>query len=236
MTQRYGSPINDDPGTGALTGSSITLNDFHLDSPFSKSAAISGMQAHLFPKLGRLRRWRQYSNYLHFQDARYHTTSPRHQASKPFPKPKPSRSILPPTKPRKSRQIPHKVPQARQTDGTRWSGWRTRWHDWATEYRYFLYAIVLFASGITVFCSYSLQRVPITGRLQLDLIPHWVAVRIEKSERKKEEELREDLMKCSFGSDHPGMQGVNLIFNRLIRASGLDNRDWDFRVVLAPSE
>ena len=87
-----------------------------------------------------------------------------------------------------------------------------------------------------MFCSYSLQRVPITGRMQLNLIPHWVAVRTEKSKRKEEEELREELIKCSFGSDHPGMQGVNLIFNRLIRASGLDDRDWEFRVVLAPSE
>lgn len=85
-------------------------------------------------------------------------------------------------------------------------------------------------------CYFALQRVPVTGRWQLDYIPHWVAVRMGKSEREEHERLRPMLMKFSLGSDDPGMQGIVTIFNRLIRASGLDDRDWEFRVVLDPSE
>ncbi len=59
---------------------------------------------------------------------------------------------------------------------------------------------------------------------------------MKKSMREKEKQIRPWLMKNSWGSERPEMQGVLEIFNRLLRASGLDDRDWEFRVVLNPSE
>lgn len=72
--------------------------------------------------------------------------------------------------------------------------------------------------------------------MQLDLIPKWVAKRMEKSELEKDKELRKELTKFWFESDHPGMQQIDLMFSRLVRASGLDDRDWEVRIVRAPSE
>ena len=46
------------------------------------------------------------------------------------------------------------------------------------------------------------------------------------------EHLRRDLSNSLF----PGSQDVNNVFNRLVRASGLDDRDWEVCVVLAPCE
>ena len=95
---------------------------------------------------------------------------------------------------------------------------------------------MVLVSGSTILCCAALQPVPITGRRQLDFIPRWVANKIEDFQRAEEDKEREALKMCSWGSDHPGMQGATLMFNRLVYTSGLDDRDWDFRVVLAPSE
>lgn len=94
----------------------------------------------------------------------------------------------------------------------------------------------MFVAGIAIYCYFAVERVPITGRRQLDLIPQWLAVRMEKSKREEEEVLRENIKDCLWHSDHPGMQAVNLVFSRLVRTSGLDDRDWDLRVVRAPGE
>ena len=99
-----------------------------------------------------------------------------------------------------------------------------------------MYTFVIFISGTTIFCSFALRRVPITGRWQLDFIPRWFVRWTEKSKLAEEEKLREELRKFSLDSNHPSMQEFNSIFKRLVRASGLDDRDWDFRVVLAPSK
>lgn len=59
---------------------------------------------------------------------------------------------------------------------------------------------------------------------------------MKKSEREENDELRKSIENCTWHSDHPYMQDVNLVFSRLVCASGLDDRDWDLRVVRAPSE
>ena len=110
--------------------------------------------------------------------------------------------------------------------------------DWATgHHRYIVYGgFLIFFGGSTIYCSFSLQRVPITGRVQLDLIPNWVAKRIEKSELEDVKELRKEMAEFWFESDHPDMQEIDLIFSRLVCASGLDDRNWEVRVIQAPSE
>ena len=59
---------------------------------------------------------------------------------------------------------------------------------------------------------------------------------MEESECEEEEELRTRIKNSVLSSDHPYMQDINMVFSRLVRASGLDDRDWDLRVVWAPSE
>lgn len=43
------------------------------------------------------------------------------------------------------------------------------------------------------------------------------------------------MAKFWLDSDHPGMQQIDMMFSRLIRASGLDDRDWEVRIVRAPT-
>ena len=125
---------------------------------------------------------------------------------------------------------------ARQTDDSRRSLSKRGWYDWATTHKFLVYGLVVFSSGMLITCCFALHRVPITGRLQLNYMPHWVAVRMAKSKCEEEEQSRPGLMKNSLGSDRPEMQGALMIFNRLVCASGLDNRNWEFRVVWNPSE
>lgn len=111
-----------------------------------------------------------------------------------------------------------------------------RWHDWATKHRYSVCALRIFFSGSVLILCFAVERVPITGRRQLDLIPNWVAVGFDEHEREGAEELRGSIKNFSLNSDHPAMQIVNLVFSRLVRASRLDDRNWDLRVVHAPGE
>ena len=80
------------------------------------------------------------------------------------------------------------------------------------------------------------QDVPITGRMRLNYVPNWIARLWEIYIHKTDNALRKDLAGFSLGKDDPEMQGLLSIFNRLARASGLDDRDWDVRVVPAPGE
>ena len=167
------------------------------------------MRFHLVAETGRICSWPQYSSYRHVRVARQHTQPPRTQKLKPFPKPRPSRYALPPVALPKARQHPQKVPQARQMEGSRWSKWKSRCYEWATKHRYIVKTLAILLSGTTIYCHYSLQRVPITGSGQLDLLPHWITVWMETLEPEQVDELRKELSSCSLGSDHPWMHGAS---------------------------
>ena len=88
-------------------------------------------------------------------------------------------------------------------------------------------------AGSTVFYFFALKRVPITGRLQLDLVTRWKAAQLAKSQREEEaNQVIPMLMPFSMDKQDPCWQQVDEIFNRLIHASGLGDRDWDLRLVV----
>ena len=194
------------------------------------------MQLLLPERVGRLYQWRRYPRRLHIQSTRLYTPTSKHQAAKPFAKPKRSRHVFPRPAPHKSPQASLKKPLARQRKGSRWSRSTSRWHIWATKHKYIVFTFKAFVSGTVVLYFFASEPVPITGRRQLNFVPRSVAKWMAKSAREKEDGLREHLKHCSWHGDHPGMRKVNLIFDRLIRASGLGDRDWEVRVVLAPSK
>ena len=80
----------------------------------------------------------------------------------------------------------------------------------------------------------TLQRVPITGRKRLDYVSKWLGSYLETKEREFEDERQKE--NIHLGSESPMMQGPTLIFNTLLHASGLDDREWELRVFNAPGE
>ena len=80
--------------------------------------------------------------------------------------------------------------------------------------------------------SWTLQRVPITERRRLHYVPSLIEGFFNDSEHKQ----GENIPNCSLGSESPIMQGVTSILNNLLRVSGLDDREWEVRVVHAPGE
>ena len=94
---------------------------------------------------------------------------------------------------------------------------------------------MVFGSGTIIFYGFLSQSVPITGRRRLDYVPDWITKFMEKIREEKGEGRRiEKLRNLSWGSENPQMQGPISVFNRLIHASGLDDREWEFRIVNAP--
>ena len=193
------------------------------------------MQSHLLEKMGRRHRWRQYTQYLHLQRARQYTPLSHHQASKPPPKSERSRYVLPRTVPPMNRLEPLKGSRAYQTDGPRQTWSKSRWHNWAKNHKYIVRGLVVLGSGTVIFYCFLSQSVPITGRRRLDYVPDWITEYMEKIlEAHGEGERIEKLTYLSVGSEDPNMQGPISVFNRLIHASGLDDRKWEFRIVNAP--
>ena len=157
------------------------------------------------------------------------------QTSKPSPKPHRSRHVIPPPVPSKSQPKSSHDPRTPQKTGLRGHYPNLRSRSWAQNHRYIVRALVILGCGTAAFYCGS-QRVPITGRRQLDCIPSWLEAWIESLRRKETDEWRKDILKCSWGSEHPGMQGPIAIFDRLLHAAGLDDGQWEFRVIQAPGK
>ena len=95
--------------------------------------------------------------------------------------------------------------------------------------------LVVFGSGTIIFYCFLSQSVPITGRRRLDYVPDWITKSMEKiRETQGEGQCIEELTNLSWRRENPNMQGPISVFNRLIHASGLDDRKWEFRIVNAP--
>ena len=98
-----------------------------------------------------------------------------------------------------------------------------------------MHGLVVFGSGTIIFYYFLSQSVPITGRRRLDYVPDWITKSMEKiCEMQGEGQCIEELTNLSWRSENPNMQGPISVFNRLIHASGLDDWEWEFRIVNAP--
>ena len=180
-----------------------------------------------------LRCWRLH--ILHVQNARSYTSSPCRQSFNSLLKPT-LRHNHSTAVSREKPQIQTSQSQMPQTDGSLAGRSQSRWRTWTTKYRFIVHGLVGVSFGTLLFCWFCVQTVPITGRWQLNLISRWEAAQMAKLIREEEDQLRPELMELSTGSEHPAMYEANMIFNRLVHASGLDDRGLHFRVLLAPSE
>lgn len=72
--------------------------------------------------------------------------------------------------------------------------------------------------------------------MQLDLIPNSVLEWMDRSDVENCQKGREEFSKYWFDDDTPAKQNIDQIFDRLVRASGLDDRSWEVHVVRAPSK
>ena len=190
------------------------------------------MQSRFLQTVGRARAWPQHPIYSDLHHARSYVPSSHHQASKSWAQPRSLGS--PPPYPPRSTPDALNSSRARHTDGPDIRRSNARSYDWATRHKFLVGTFFVFGSGgflIHCFCS---KRVPITGRWQLDLVPQWKAVQMAESTRELEDRVRPDLMEHSLGKEHPQMQGCIEIFDCLVRASGLESRDWEFRVAVDP--
>lgn len=203
---------------------------------------------------------------LYLQNARHYSPSSHYQASKPSPRLYRSRSIQPPAVPPQSRKQSPKVsrapqtskmspepcrsrhvilppvpsksqpksshdPQTSQNTSFRGPYPKFRWRSRAQNHRYIVRALVIIGCGtVALYCTS--QHVPITERRQLGYVPRWLEEWVEKVCREDGDEHR----RCSWGSEHPDMQGPISTFNRLLYAFGLDGGEWEFRVVQSPGK
>lgn len=90
----------------------------------------------------------------------------------------------------------------------------------------------VFGSGTIILYFFLSQSVPLTGRRRLDHVPDWITKSMEKiCETQGEGQCIEELTNLSWRIENPNMQGHISVFNRLIHASGFDDREWEFRIV-----
>lgn len=157
------------------------------------------------------------------------------KGSKPSRKPHSLRSVQSPTVPQQSQPNLSHVPQTPRKNCLRRSCPKSRLRNWAKNHRYIVRALGIIGCGTVIFFCAS-PRVPITGRRQLAYIPRRLKAWYEDLSRKEIDEMRKAILKCSWGSEHPDMQGPIAIFNRLLHAAGLDDGQLEFRVIQAPGK
>ena len=176
-----------------------------------------------------MHRWRQYTAYFPLQNTRHYTPSLHFRASKPQRKTKCLNNSSPPAK---FRPYAPRVSRAPQTNGLRRQPlFKFTWLDWAKNHKSIVVCFFMFGCPIILFSCTS-QRVPITGRRRLDYVPNWLGTCFETMERELEGEWMKE--NTHLGSESPVMQEPTSIFNTLLCANGLDDREWELRVFYAP--
>ena len=175
-------------------------------------------------------RWRQYTVFLHSQNTRHYTPSSPCLASKPL---KRSKDVSLPTRFPKYRPHAPRVSRAPQTnDPHQRPLTKSKWYEWVKNHKIIFCGFCMFGYMMFEF-SWTLQRVPITERRRLDYVPSWLEHFFNYVEHTMKEEVDNQ---NSLGRESPIMQGPASTFNNLLRVSGLDDREWELRVVVAPGE
>lgn len=178
---------------------------------------------------------------VRMQDARLSISSPRLRAPTPDLKPKPrsSEAVA------RIRRVPFKQNKSDPQKHSDWSlaflgaakKWKSSWQAWyvgSLSHRLTVYGIVVFVSGTTIVCFFALERVPITGRRRFSWLSQSSLTKLDETERERLNELREN-ERFFIKSDYPGLRKIEAVFNRLVKASGLDKIAWEVRVIDDPS-
>ena len=116
--------------------------------------------------------------------------------------------------------------------------WKSAWRAWYTDRflnRLAVYGVVVFVSGVTVVYFFALERVPITGRRRWSWLSRSTLAKLHEEESRVLKELRDNEEKIFISSDYPGLRKIEAVFERLVKASGLDGIAWEVRVINEPS-
>lgn len=119
------------------------------------------------------------------------------------------------------------------------SRWKSGWQAWYAEkwsHRLAVYAVGICISGAMVVYFFALERVPITGRKRFGWLSQSALAMMDENLRKIMERLGENEEKIFIKSDYPGLRKIEAVFNRLVKASGLDDIAWEIRVLDEPSK
>lgn len=116
--------------------------------------------------------------------------------------------------------------------------WKSRWQAWYAEkrsHRLAVWGIVIIVSGMAYAYLFVSELVPITGRRHISWLPRWKLTRLENLEREVMQNIRQNEEKLFIKSDYPGLRKIEAVFDRLVKASGLDDIAWEVRVLDEPS-
>ncbi|KAL8955520.1 MAG: hypothetical protein Q9193_006664 [Seirophora villosa] len=107
---------------------------------------------------------------------------------------------------------------------TPWSE-RSRWITWPT------YALVAFYSLLLILYILCRERVPITGRSQVMMVPLEMPPSKDSGIHLR---IHDDMMKMSVPEDDPRVARAHSVLDRLLSASGLSHLQWRLLVFNAP--
>ena len=131
------------------------------------------------------------------------------------------RKPLGPTAPPNAREVCQKIPSKR------YHSTQPDLSNWKPSF----FWVHLFTTAII--CAFSWRPVPISGRIQLDIVKKaW----IQEAEQEVSNELRENYGPKFLPSNDEKVKKLQAVFDRLIAFSGLDNISWDLRLIMAPGK
>lgn len=107
-----------------------------------------------------------------------------------------------------------------------------RWRKRSAKTRWFVYVAV----PVVLIIGYGAERVPITGRWCLKFFPHSVLAWKSKKDGLKREELVRACGHFLFEQELPPSKLARAVLDRLVRAGGLQNIDWDLYVADTPGK
>ncbi len=172
-----------------------------------------------FPRSNRLllnRSWHRFG-YFHEQGTRVLTASARCTAPKTKPL-GPTALVAPPKACEVRQKIPSKRHQSTQPNHS--------------DRKPSFWVVGCFTTAII--CAFSWRPVPVSGRIQLDIMPtkDWC----QEAQQEVSKKLREEFGAKFLPSDDEKVKKVQAVFDRLIASSGLDSIPWDLPLVMAPGK
>lgn len=190
---------------------------FTFTSPFVYGSGLS-MQFIRSNRLLQYRSWHR-SGFFHEQSTRVLTASARCTAPKRKPL-GPTALVAPPKACEVRQKIPSKRHQSTQPNHS-----DRKPSFWVTG---------CFTTAII--CAFSWRPVPVSGRIQLDIMPKEWPEWVQEAQQEVSNNLREKFGAKFLPSNDEKVKKVQAVLDRLIASSGLDNIPWDLHLIMAPGK
>ena len=86
-----------------------------------------------------------------------------------------------------------------------------------------MHGVFFSVTGSFFIYRFIMDRVPITGRKRVSRLSRSTLMELDEMDRRVIEEIRKKGEKFFVRGDYPALRKVEAVFNRLIKASGLDD-------------